>query len=606
MIFGSVATAAGMLAADRMQVIVPVSSGVSVSELALPIGHWAAVGLWTLSMVALAPANRRQVIFRCIGVGFALHALILVALFVPRLSDRAAFSATVYLLYARAFCVMAIALSTAWLSGWVERMRTNSHGLVSLEAALVAGWVALLIAAVRYTVLMVVAGLAIGLMIAVAIRLARTGSLDRAAAMIRTIATDQRTFLVAVFIVALAMRLLYVSRIMSDANYLDAGADGRVYDELAWSIASGQGIPRWFSDRFPLLLLGHVWLAAGVYAIAGHSYVALTAVQSVLGAATCVLLYDIARRLFGRPVAIVSAIFAAVSFPLVFAAATIGHQAVDVFMTALIVWMLTRLMMTSGSPWRWAIAGAMVGFAFAVRETNIFFAAFLVPWIAYTHPAGWRSSGPVLAAFSVGAIVVVLPFLAPKVWSPDARQGMRAHFDRMYRGVGGSRPTSRTELIGPLEQPRAALAQLRDEPVRVISTLAREYADNFAAQFLTQPYGGFDLVFLRKGSDYYYGMWFYAYALTVAGTIIVLSRIPAGGLYASGAILIVGLIVARTVPHLILASDYRHRAPLEPFLILLASVAAVVIGREVIATAASTSTSGFTGSDWRVSQSSGT
>ncbi len=600
------ATAAGMLAADRMQLIVPVSSGASVSELALPIGHWAAVGLWTLSMLGLARANRRRVIFRCIGVGLALHVLILVALFVPRLSDRAAFSATVYLLYARAFCVMAIALSTAWLSGWLERMRTNAHGLVTLEAALVAGWVALLVAAVRYTVLMAVAGLAIGIMIAVAVRVARTGSLDRAAAMIRTLATDERTFLVAVFLVALGMRLLYVTRIMSDANYLDAGADGRVYDEQGWSIASGQGISQPFADRFPLLLLGYVWFVGAVYKVAGHSYFGLTAIQSILGAAAVVLLYGVADQVFGRATARVAAIFTALSFPLVFAAATIGHQAVDVFLTVLLTWLLVRLIMSDPGISHWLAAGLVAGLAFAVRETHAFLVAFLLPWIAYAGPGGWRSSGRRLTAFVAGVAVVVLPFLAPKVWTAEDRQAMRAHFDRLYRGEGEVRSTTRTNIVGPLSDPGAAMAQIRDDPARVIGTLGRAYATNFAVQFLTQPYGGFDLVFLRKGSAYYYGMWFYAYALTVIGTVVALQRLRGGGVAAGGAMLVLGVIASRTFPHLILESDYRHRVPIEPFLILLASAGVVWLSREVIATAASTRTSGFTGSDWRVSQSSGT
>ena len=375
-VFAIVVTAAGMLAADRMQVIVPVSSGASVSELALPIGHWAAVGLWTLSMVWLAPANRRQVIFRCIGVGFALHALILVALFVPRLSDRAAFSATVYLLYARAFCVMAIALSTAWLFGWVERMRTNSHGLVTLEAALVAGWVALLIAAVRYTVLMAVAGLAIGIMIAVAIRMARTGSLDRAAAMMRTIATDERAFLVAVFLVALghAPALCHPHHERCELSRRRRGRP--CLRRVGVVDRRGQGIPDSFSDRFPLLLLGHVWFAAGSTA-SPDTVIRAYRGPSCSRRAACVLLYDTRPavvRSTRRPS--VSAIFAAVSFPLVFAAATIGHQAVDVFLTTLIVWLLMRF---TDDQRRCVAVGrgrAMVGFAFTVRETNIFLAAF--------------------------------------------------------------------------------------------------------------------------------------------------------------------------------------------------------------------------------------
>jgi 4-amino-4-deoxy-L-arabinose transferase-like glycosyltransferase len=412
--------------------------------------------------------------------------------------------------------------------------------------------------------------------------------------------------MIALFGVALALRLLYITRIMSDPNYLDAGADGRVYDQLAWSIASGHGVPESFATHYPLLLLGHVWLAAGVYAVVGHSYFAWTAVQSILGAGACVLLYDMARLVFGRPTATVAGLFAAVSFPLVFAAATIGHQGLDVFLTALSVWWLMRLMVTGGSFWQWAAAGAIVGFAFAVRETNIFFAAFLVAWIVWRYPRGQRAALRPLAAYVAGAVVMVLPFMAPKLASPSMRAGMVAHFDNMYRGWGGMRPTSRVELVGPLSDPSGALSQLQAEPERVLGTMAREYAENFAAQFLTQPYGGFDVVFLRKGTDYYYGMWFYAYVLTIAGVILVVRGSRRDHLQKSAAALILGLLAVRTVPHLILQSDYRHRAPLEPFLILLASVAVVAIAREVMATAASTITSGFTGNDWRVSLRNGT
>jgi hypothetical protein len=230
---------------------------------------------------------------------------------------------------------------------------------------------------------------------------------------------------------------------------------------------------------------------------------------------------------------------------------------------------------------------------------------FLLPWIALTNPGGWRTSGPRLAFFAIAAVLVVLPFLAPKMWTRDDRQAMRGHFDRMYRGEGGALPADRAELVGPLADPRAALTQFASEPWLVMATLTRAYAKNFAVQFLTQPYGGFDLVFLRKGSEYYYGMWFYAYALACTGTILAVRCAAAGGAAAGGVILILVVIVSRTLPHLILVSDYRHRVPIEPLLILLAAVGAVALLREVIATAASTSTSGFTGNDWRVSQSSG-
>ncbi len=605
LVCGMVATLAAVLIPGYMQLMVPVGTSTSVGEIVIPYGHWVVVGLWMAIVVWQQPAGLRRLLFKCLICGFALHALVLVALFVPRLNDREAFSSTAYLRYAQLFCVGVSALAIARTASWVGRLRAGVTIATAVEALAIPGALVLLIALTRHNAVMGLLALITGGAVAASSFLLanlRKPVTDRIIAHVHSDAA----IVTAIFLIAVALRLMYIGRIMADPNYLDAGADSRVYDGVAWSIASGNGVPQSFSDRFPLLLLGHVWFAAAVYKVAGHSYFALTAIQAVLGAFACVLAFLIARALFGRWTAVVAGGFAAVSFPLIFSAATIGHQALDVVMTALTLWLLIRLAQTGGPSWRWAAAGAAAGFGFTVRETNVFFLAFVVPWILFGTGRGWRRSWPSVAAFAAGVAMIVLPFLVPKVSSADGRQRMRQHFDRMYRGEGGSRVSAREELIGPLEQPQAALTQLVNEPRRVIGTLAREYADNFAVQFLTQPYGGFDLVFLRKGSEYYFGMWFYAYALTAAGALLLAKQIPAGGFPAAGAVLILGLLVVRTIPHLMLASDYRHRAPLEPFLIMLASVAAVAVLREAMATAASASTSGFTGNDWRVSQSSGT
>jgi len=265
---------------------------------------------------------------------------------------------------------------------------------------------------------------------------------------------------------------------------------------------------------------------------------------------------------------------------------------------------LLRLASSGGGNWQWAAAGVVMGGAVAVRETAIVFAAFVAGWIALIRPRGRLGSGRAIAAYVTGAAIVLLPVITPKIWTADARRSVYAHFDRLYRGEAEAQPT-RGSLIGPLADPQAALNQLTSSPLLVAVTLVRAFAKNFAVQFLAQPYGGFDLVFLRKGTEYYYGMWFYAYAFAVTGTIAAIRGISREGAAAAGAILVLGLVASRTLPHIILESDYRHRAPIEPFLILLSSVGAVTAWRAASATPASTITSGLTGSDWRVSQSSG-
>ncbi|OGA75709.1 MAG: hypothetical protein A3G81_15295 [Betaproteobacteria bacterium RIFCSPLOWO2_12_FULL_65_14] len=571
LLFAVAATAAGLLAPDRMQLLMPVSPSGAASEVVFPLGHWLAVALWACVVALVAGEARARVVYRCIGVGLALHVLLLLTMFARRLGDPAAFSAPAYWMYARVFSGIVAAGSSAWVLGWLRRVRTDRTALPILDAPIVAGWLVLVAALSRNDAAVAVSALLAGMM---AGALLRPGAV---AAFVKRAAGNERAFLIGVFVLALGLRLLYLARIMSDPNYLETGADGPVYDELAWSIATGRGIRSTFTDRFPLLLMGYVWFASAVYVVAGHSYFTLCAIQAVLGAWACLLLHSVANQLFGRAVANVAAVFAAVSFPLLFAAAAIGHQAVDVFLTLLIVWLLLRLIrFESRSLWRWAAVGVVFGSAIAVRETNVFFLLFLIVWIPYALAGQWAGSARAVATVAVGVAVVVLPFVAPKVWTAENRQGMRIHFDRLYRGEADFRPM-RTELVGPLADPAAALEQFRTDPGRVAGTLARAYASNFAVQYLTQPYGGFDLVFLRKGSEYYYGMWFYAYAFTVAGILIAVRRLPAGGPPAAGVVLVIGLIVSRTIPHLVLESHYRHRVPLEPFLILLAAVGAVAL-----------------------------
>ena len=391
---------------------------------------------------------------------------------------------------------------------------------------------------------------------------------------------NERVFLALVLGVALVLRLLYLRQVMSNPNYLETGADGPVYDELAWSIARGEGIRPSFTSRFPLLLLGYVWLASGVYAVAGHSYFALCALQAVIGVAACLLLYVVAKDLFGITIARVTVVFAAISFPLLFAAAAIGHQAIDVFLTLLIVWMLWRTA-TAVQPtwWRWAALGAVFGAAIAVRETVVFFLAFVMLWLPFVfRRRAWRGVVPAIAALLAGVLALLLPVVLPKVSSEERRLGLRIHLDRLYTGEADPNAL-RTEIVGPLSSPFAAAAQLAQEPRLVLGTLARAWGRNIALQFFTQPYGGFDLVFLSKGTPYYYGLWCYIYLLAAAGLMAASRAALAPGQRALGLALIVGVVLSRTVPHVVLESNYRHRVPIEPFLILLTAAATVGLVR---------------------------
>src|SRR4051812_1535309 len=114
LLFGAAASAAGLLAADRMHLMVAITSAASVSEVMLPIGHWAFTAMWMAVIAVLARDGRRDAMYRCLGVALALHVVVLVTLFVAKLSDREAFSARAYLIYAQVFCMTTLAAAIGW------------------------------------------------------------------------------------------------------------------------------------------------------------------------------------------------------------------------------------------------------------------------------------------------------------------------------------------------------------------------------------------------------------------------------------------------------------------------------------------------------------
>lgn len=568
-----------LMAPDRTQLIFTVESG-GANEVVVPIVYWVAVAVWAGLVSRLTDHAPSQIVPRAIGVGFALHALLLLADYSPRLADPAAFSSPFYQAYGRLFCAVILLVATAWIAGVRRRSDPTAVDVDLLTVPMAAG--ALVFAVTLVRVDPWAAGLAVagGLVAAWAASPGRRTVAEMGRTLGRVLA-DERVFLVMVFVAALGLRLLYLQRVMTDPNYIATGGDGPVYDELAWSIARGEGIPVSFRNGYPLLLLGYVRFVGAVYALAGHSYFVLCSIQAALGAATCVILYAIAKPLFGVAAARVAAVFTAVSFPLLFAAAAIGHQAVDVFATVVLVWLLCRAVSVDhATVWRWAGIGVVAGCAIAIRETTAFFLLFVLGWIwvasRLSRPRALQAIGAVVA----GSAVVLAPVLVPMVSSADSRLRLRQHFDRLYTGQGDS-VRMRDELAGPLEDPGAAIGQLRQRPAFVVMTMGRAIVHNFAAQFFTQPFGGFDLVFLGKGSRYYYGMWFYAYVLASAGLVIAAGRVAAGRVHAAAIALLLGTILSRTVPHLFLESHYRHRVPIEPLLILMASVGAVAL-REAI------------------------
>ena len=380
---------------------------------------------------------------------------------------------------------------------------------------------------------------------------------------------DDRWWLSLVFLAALALRLFYTTRIMSNPDFLNTGSDGPTYDALAWSLVHGgppspDVVPWWSSYWFSP---GYVRFLALLYWLVGRNYFLVCAVQSVIGAGACLVLYAVAKRLFDGATARVAAAFAAVNFQLIFAAAAIGHQALDLFWTLLVVWGLLRYL---DAPQRRGggvfLVGLLLGWAAATREGNFALWFFLIGFFLAGVRAkmGWTIAVQHLALLSLGFIVMLVPF----VWGTGGGLHGRLELQWFYYQYTA---TPINAWFNPWRDPAGAWALFHTQPFVVVKTLAEGVLANFAMIFLDQAYGAFDPVFLVRWSPAYYAMWMYAYLLAFAGLWLVAREAWRAPVKRLGWWLLLVVLAARTLPHLFFQATYRHRVPIEPYLILLAA-----------------------------------
>jgi Tfp pilus assembly protein PilF len=110
-----------------------------------------------------------------------------------------------------------------------------------------------------------------------------------------------------VFVVALALRLLYLPGYATNPFFADPQMDALYHDRWALQLARGDWIGTEAFFRAPL----YAYVLGIVYAITDHSYLAARLVQALIGALSAVLVLRIGRRLFGPVSGVLAGLMAA-------------------------------------------------------------------------------------------------------------------------------------------------------------------------------------------------------------------------------------------------------------------------------------------------------
>jgi tetratricopeptide (TPR) repeat protein len=224
-----------------------------------------------------------------------------------------------------------------------------------------------------------------------------------------------RSFLapvIAIFLIALVVRLVHMWS-MHHSPFFDALlGDARSYDAWGHRIAAGDVIGHEVFYQAPL----YAYFLGAIYACGGN-LLAVRVCQAVVGAGACALLARAGERLFGRGAGIAAGLMLALYAPAIFFDGLIQKSVIDTFLVSLLLTLLADLMADATSAerppvhrrWRWLSVGAVIGALGLTRENALIFAPVLLAWI-WWGLQGSKSVRALAATLVVtGAFAVLLP-----------------------------------------------------------------------------------------------------------------------------------------------------------------------------------------------------
>jgi tetratricopeptide (TPR) repeat protein len=182
---------------------------------------------------------------------------------------------------------------------------------------------------------------------------------------------------------ALLLRLIYLAELRHSPLFAVVIGDALQYDVWAQDIASGHWLGSEIFYQTPL----YPYLLAIVFKIAGHHLLVVRVIQSVMGAASCVMLGAAGRQWFGERVGLIAAALLAVYPPAIFFDGLIQKASLDLFLVTLLIVVIGEF--EHRRQWPWLVAAGVALGAFTLNREN---ARVLYPILAVWLVMGFRAA----------------------------------------------------------------------------------------------------------------------------------------------------------------------------------------------------------------------
>lgn len=212
-------------------------------------------------------------------------------------------------------------------------------------------------------------------------------------------------FLLIIFGLAVGLRATYLLQIKDNPFFDHPRLDALFHDRWAQTVASGDVV----GDKVFFRAPAYPYFLGALYAIFGHNYVVPRVAQQLIGAVGLVLLYLLARRMFGIPVAVVASILCSFYAVLVYFEGELLFESLLVF--ACMVWLLMVRTHEGTSFRRSFFLGIVYGIICCIRPPFLAIAPFLFLGLAWRYiKSGTRLLAVrTILALSLGCLLVILP-----------------------------------------------------------------------------------------------------------------------------------------------------------------------------------------------------
>ncbi len=389
--------------------------------------------------------------------------------------------------------------------------------------------------------------------------------------------------LAGILVLALAVRLAYVSRMGPQLQWPDA----RHYDRIAQNLVEGRGftiepLNTKLSIRPPLFPV----ILSAVYA-AGGGVGAARALQAFMGAALVLLVYMAGRWMFSRQTALLAAAGAAVYPLFIYFTGALLTETLFLVMMVACVYSIIRLALRPAaheSRARMALSGLVPGILWGLasltRPVAIVGILFAWGWAAAFAGAGRRRLLHAFPMMFVAGAAVVAPWTVRNYavhgcFVPVTTQaGWVLYESANPLATGGTwedrEPLIAHELVGLSEIEwsrhlrRRAMEFIRENPRRMAVLAVRKQARFWSPVPNAKE--------LRTKRNILIGLLSSGVMLAcaVVGTGSVVKRRAAG-------LLLLGPVIYFALVHCVFLGSIRYRLPVEPFLMILAAHGVMVL-----------------------------